>query len=356
MGAGDEAVAPAKRGREAAPPRDSGSKRSKGDAPSGKPSGKPSSKPSAKQSTRRVLRDALALYARVGTSALGAVQRAQVLLKRVDQQCAAVALVLAAAQESDAFSAAHLRSGVGTAQSRHGLQLLLASKERAPTAAQLALRVDAQGRAVDAEGNVVAESERQRSLRANTKADELAALAKEKKKANPYAVYKAVDAADAVDVVDGRVKLKKRESKKSRAFDFVKEGHYVKIGEATRLRASGVKDALAADKRRGKIEEVAEASSDSEDEEMAEHVDKLFSADALPRRPAHTADVPGMEWWDEEFLDKEARGKRLTSITEKLADMYERCTLEHSRFAALIHHPAAVKPLVAEKTMPATAP
>jgi hypothetical protein len=264
-----------------------------------------------------------------------------------------VALVLSAAQESDALSAAHLRSGIG-AQSRH---TLLASKERAPTAAQLALRVDAQGRAVDADGNVVAETERQRSLRANTKADELAALAKEKKKANPYAVYKAVDAADAVDVVDGRVKLKKRESKKTRAFDFVKEGHYVKIGEATRLRASGVKDALAADKRRGKIEEVAEESSDSEeDEDMGIHVDKMFSADALPRRPAHCADVPGMEWWDEEFLDKEARQKRLTSITEKLADMYERCTLEHSRFAALIHHPAAVKPLVAEKTMPATAP
>ena len=58
-----------------------------------RPAKRPAPEPS-KASTRRALRGALSRYARIGQSALACVQRGQVLLRRVEAQCASVGLVL----------------------------------------------------------------------------------------------------------------------------------------------------------------------------------------------------------------------------------------------------------------------
>lgn len=276
-----------------------------------------------KSSGRRALKTALARYERVSSRALAAMQRAQVLLRRVENERLSISEDLASlparAPRESKFE--RRTSGFNPALAEAMARATaVAAAAKAATAANPSLlqqekptelRVDAMGREIDASG-----------LPTSMNAEEKDA---KKKKANPYSLFRSVDASDALQVVDPRLMTRKRrESKKTRAFSFVKEGHYAKVGAAARAKASGVEiDVIEED---------------------------------VPRRPEHVASIPGMEWWDEEFLSREAREKRTASISERMRDGYDACNVENSRFHGLVHHPAATKPLAASIKQPETMP
>lgn len=269
------------------------------------------------KSSRRAARAAHALYARVGAAVLASVQRAQVLLKRVEAESAEVASKLGTTSErpvkrikQSRFEARYDTAAVA--------ELAAERLEPKPTKEQLSLRIDAQGREIDAQGNLIEKK------------------VEKKKEVNPYAL-RYVELGDALDVKDPRVVTKRREAKKARAFQFVEEGHYVKIAEATRAN-QGVR-----------VEAV-------EDEDGAVEAVRSKRKKGLPRRREHVASVPGMEWWDEEFVPKDVRQKRLASAAERIVDHYDTCALENCRFVGLVHHPATSKPLAPEKKEPATMP
>ena len=139
---------------------ESGMKRSREEnAPAAeRPAKRPAPEPS-KASTRRALRGALSRYARIGQSALACVQRGQVLLRRVEAQCASVGLVLgsmpmpAGPPQSAGFGGA--TSAAAAARTRSQLVDLMGLGQRKPRPSDLALRFDAEGRAVDAAGHVL---------------------------------------------------------------------------------------------------------------------------------------------------------------------------------------------------------
>lgn len=293
----------------------------------------------SRSSSRRAVKSALIRYSRMGASALAAAQRAQVLLRRVAGEWAAMGERLASMPEASVreskfetrfapglMAEALARAAAAAASWKSGGQ------EKKPSKEELALRVDALGREVDAEGRVVAPGASRRTLLANENLDK-----KGEKRDNPYAAHRMVEAADALDIMDPRLVARKRETKKARAFAFVEEGHYVKIAEATRQRAAGI-------------------SVDEVGDDVGEQPESAAVEAVLPRRPDHVASVPGMEWWDEEFLPKEARAKRLSSVAERMRDQYELCGIEHSRFYGLVHHPPAAKPLAPEKRQAETMP
>ncbi|KAJ8611249.1 hypothetical protein CTAYLR_004134 [Chrysophaeum taylorii] len=284
---------------------------------------RPSKKKAGDDAKRRAVRAAMAQYARIGESALKAVQRAKVVLKRVEEQVEATATAISrlperAPRESrfESRLAPEVLAGIlATAAARPAVAA--AKPERKPTREELSLRVDEKGREVDAQGNVI-----------ERKVDEQKV---EQKKENPYLAHYYEDGGP----IDARLTTRKRETKKDRAFAFVKEGHFVKIAEATRAKLQGPK-----------VDEI--------EEEVAPEPKRLI--DSLPRRPEHVASVPGMEWWDEEFLPKEVRTKRLSSVAERVKDQYELCSVENSRFFGLVHHPPTAKPLGLEKKQPETIP
>ena len=332
---------------------ESGMKRSREEnAPAAeRPAKRPAPEPS-KASTRRALRGALSRYARIGQSALACVQRGQVLLRRVEAQCASVGLVLgsmpmpAGPPQSAGFGGA--TSAAAAARTRSQLVDLMGLGQRKPRPSDLALRFDAEGRAVDAAGHVLSSDVgATRSVKANAKLD----AARAPKKVNPYAGYR-LDAADVSDVVDPRVVSKKRESKKDRAFAFVKEGHYVKIAEATRARE--LSSRIATVSRPEALDNDDGASAGGSDDDVS--VGAAPTGPRLPPRSEHYASIPGMEWWDEEFLGKDRHGARAASIAERMRDEYESCALEKSRYHGLVHHPASARPLGGEGKKVATMP
>lgn len=291
---------------------------------------------------------AMSKYARIGANALAAVQRAQVLLRRVEaewmsigEQLASLTDISPRTRRESKFEDRMAGGAMAEALARAAAAAeRLKAGEKKPSREELALRVDGMGREIDAQGRVVDYAGGRtttKTLKANEKLEKKKG---EPKKENPYTAHRVVEASDALDVNDPRLVTKKRETKKARAFVFVQEGHYVKIAEATRAKAIGVR-----------IDEILEERAKQLSEE---EVSK--AVDALPRRPEHVASVPGMEWWDEEFVPKDVRAKRTASAAERVRDQYDSCALENSRFYALVHHPASTKPLAPRKKQPDTMP
>lgn len=304
---------------------------------------------SRKTGRRAQEESAMATYARIGASALAAVQRAQVLLRRVEAEWMSIGEQLASLTDlsprirrESKFEDRTANGAIAEALARAAAAAeLVKAGEKKPSREELALRVDEMGREIDAQGRVVDYAggrSTTKTLKANEKLEKKKT---EPKKENPYTAHRVVEASDALDVNDPRLVTKKRETKKERAFVFVQEGHYVKIAEATRARAIGVR-----------IDEILEERAKQANEEEVGRA----AVDALPRRPEHVASVPGMEWWDEEFVPKDVRAKRIASAAERVRDQYGSCALENSRFYALVHHPASTKPLAPRKKQPDTIP
>mmetsp|Transcript_26097 Transcript_26097/g.67674 ORF Transcript_26097/g.67674 Transcript_26097/m.67674 type:complete len:567 (-) Transcript_26097:30-1730(-) len=291
----------------------------------------------SKASTRRALRAALSRYARVGQTALAAVQRAEVLSRRIEAQTREVEVALAGMMPMGAGGPTASALGPDVTAALTKAKRRLASSQR-PAPADLALRLDEKGQHVDASGRVVDDERRVASLLVHERQEDQ----NKPKKVNPYTKY--VPDHDGCDVNDDRVVTKKRASKKDRAFAFVQEGHYVKLGEATRAREQ--QKHLMNVQKPEELDEQPEDISDLDDEEE----------DRLPPRSEHYASVPGTEWWDEAFLSPERQAKRNTSVAERMKDDYSKCRLDHNRFHGLIHHPSQVRALGGEKKQPANMP
>ena len=103
-------------------------------------------------------------------------------------------------------------------------------------------------------------------------------------------------------------------------------GHYVKIADATRAREASQRQMTV--RRPEELDDVAEraASDDDDDDAMDE------GAARLPPRSEHYASIPGMEWWDEDFLSRELRASRNASVAQRMRDDYDRCRLDHNRY------------------------
>lgn len=300
------------------------SRESNDDKPAKRPRG--AAKTSSKASTRRALRAALSRYARVGQTALAAVQRAEVLSRRIEAQQREVEVALSGMPSMGAGgpTASALGPDVTAALTRVKRRL---ATSQAP--ADLTLRLDDSGRAVDSSGRAVSEQRNVSSLLVHERQEE----ENKPKTVNPYSKF--VPDHDGCDVQDERVVTKNRDAKRDRAFAFVQEGHYVKLAEATRAREAGKHDQRVY--KPDQLDEEVDGDVSSMDEEEDD--------ERLPPRSEHYAAIPGTEWWDEAFLDPTRQQKRATSVAERMKDEYSKCRLDHNRFHGLVHHPASVRPL-----------
>ena len=103
----------------------------------------------SKASTRRALRAALSRYARVGQTALAAVQRAEVLSRRIEAQTREVEVALAGMMPMGAGGPTASALGPDVTAALTKAKRRLASSQR-PAPADLALRLDEKGQHVDA--------------------------------------------------------------------------------------------------------------------------------------------------------------------------------------------------------------
>ena len=307
-------------------------------------------KKSQEEALRRGVRAAAARYSRVCSSALALAQRATVLLRRTEAECASVAEFLLAGKAAPDFEF------VERSKNKFGPQLSAAQQTAVPWGKMLEksepvpLRFDELGRPVDAEGKVL-NVERSVSLLANKKMDkEYRDSLKPKKEMNPYAktYFDKKDFIDE-DLVDPRLQPRRREHRKGAALNFIKEGHYVRIAEAARARVAGVDvDYVREDENNVVLLE----RQQKEEPKTAEEAAMM----ALPRRSAQFALVPGMEWWDEAFLDEKTKEKRDSSVAKRLLDDYSSCKPELCQFLKLVQHPVPVKPLATAISEPKTMP
>ena len=302
-------------------------------------------------------------YARVSASALAATQRAQVLLKRAQAQAEAISALLETPRIPEEVyrsggkfgPALSVREAQSAAQAR-ALELAVTTKKKPEP-----LKFDELGRPIDADGNVVTSVRTAEavSLLVNKKLDKdyVAAQKQSKReKFNPY-TKSHFDVADGIDddLVDPRLSTRRREHRKLNALNFIKEGTYVRIAEATRAKLAGVDIDYVEEEEEEKDEPGVPEEEEEEDEREPASALERAMAD-LPRRSPHFALVPGMEWWDEDFLDKATMEKRNESVANRFVDEYAKCAAEHSGFLALVHHPKTTKPLALPAPEPATMP
>ena len=290
----------------------------------------------SKASTRRALRAALSRYARVGRTALAAVQRAEVLSRRIEAQTREVEVALAR-HDAHGRRRAHCfcpRAGRHGRPSRKPKARLASSQRPAP--ADLALRLDEKGQHVDASGRVVDDERRVASLLVHERQEDQ----NKPKKVNPYTKY--VPDHDGCDVNDDRVVTKKRASKKDRAFAFVQEGHYVKLGEATRAREQQKhlmnvqKPRSSTSSRKACLIWMTRRRTDS-------------------RRGRSTTLGAGTEWWDEGVLSPERQARRNTSMWTH-EDDYSEVSARPQPVPRADPPPVEVRALGGEKKQPTNMP
>ena len=134
----------------------------------------------SKASTRRAFRAALSRYARVGQTALAAVQRAEVLSRRIEAQTREVEVALAGMMPMGAGGPTASALGPDVTAALTKAKRRLASSQR-PAPADLALRLDEKGQHVDASGRVVDDERRVASLLVHERQEDQ----NKPKKANP---------------------------------------------------------------------------------------------------------------------------------------------------------------------------
>ncbi|CAM9894544.1 unnamed protein product [Ascophyllum nodosum] len=265
-------------------------------------------------------------------------------------EMAALAAKIRASLSNATLPAASMGPIAGAEDDTNGLAA------RSKKAQDHTLRLDEQGRQVDAEGKLV----RQGPV-LTLKANRLGGKAH-----NPYLQHSTVDETDATQVVDPRVQTGSRDKRAKRAFNFVEEGTYVKQGENLRFREhrklisgrlSGRKRAEQLDAAEGEkgsklstslaaygsaaVEEVggvSEAAAAAAGAGVAEK-DK----DAVPPLREAGDEAVETEWWDEAFLTREMRdeeaGGKLAPETNNVEALYEFLKLENSKFYAYVQHP-----------------
>uniref|UniRef100_A0A7S3JYS4 Uncharacterized protein n=1 Tax=Aureoumbra lagunensis TaxID=44058 RepID=A0A7S3JYS4_9STRA len=298
-----------------------------------------------KTSGKRSVRSALARYGRIEKSVLAVSQRAQILLRRAHNLTTEVKNALDAMgnlRHGDALLiAAQVRrqmeekskfGPMPTPQEQLQFQQRISetkneenslSREDGVKKRPAPLKLDELGREINGDGRVLKKHRTVVSLLANKKIETDAVT---KKVNNPYSARKVVDATDTLDdeLIDARLVTKRRETRKARGLDFIPEGHYIKVAEATRREGTV------------HIEHVPDDITTKIDNEIPQKKDDNL----LPRRSEHFASIPGMEWWDEPFLPKEIQEARIQSTARRIQkDEYENCAVDNNAFFTLVHHP-----------------
>lgn len=215
------------------------------------------------------------------------------------------------------------------------------------------LRLDANGREIDEDGNVI-QIQRPVTLKANQR------VRKEKIETNPY--LRHVEKEKEVPF-DARIKVQNKiKARKKKALQFVEQGKFTK--QAQQFRNNIVKNAIlratseaAAAKGGGprlSFNRMGQSTfatqiiprsvgMDANTVPLGERKKTVqdHGVVALPRRADENEDVPNMEWWDIPFLPKEKR--KMKSWHHK----YEDLNLEKNcKTWNLVEHPVPIDPMV----------
>lgn len=187
------------------------------------------------------------------------------------------------------------------------------------------------GREIDEHGNLVKQDTSQlKTLAAN--------LAVKKKKENPYLAHKEhKDIPQSIEnedeaLVDDRLLGVKRDLRGKKSLRFVEAGKYLKEAEALRLKEE--RKIIAGYASGRKALQVTAPPIDG-----MSITPSVEDASALP--PRIDTVTPSLEWWDEQFLSKDDRSRRI--YDHQLLDV------KHCKTYKYVQHPIPIKPLGVEK-------
>lgn len=221
--------------------------------------------------------------------------------------------------------------------------------------------MDANGREIDANGNVI-QIQRQVTLKANQR------VRKEKTESNPYLQHRSGAAEKKEVPFDPRIMVQNKiKARKKKSLQFVEQGKFTK--QAQQFRNNIVKNAILREaaaaaeekERRGgpRLSFNRMGQSTFATQIIPRNVDantmplgernrsvKDHGIVALPRRADESEDVPRMEWWDVAFLPKEKRNMKSHHHHFEDLDLEKNCKTWN-----LVEHPVPIDPLI-EKERP----
>lgn len=232
-----------------------------------------------------------------------------------------------------------------------------AKQEKKAAPVNRTLRLDAMGREVDEHGNVVKSSGPVRTLAIHVA--EGHAL---KKKENPYLTHKSStltgnsnenpsiesefveDSNDQEASYDDRLRVRNREAKRKKAFNFVESGTYIAKEDA--LMKKEERKVIAGYTSGRKAPEIVDDGGGVNANDAIAGVKSVFDIDVPPPNDENL--VPSMEWYDEIFLPKDLKEKKKLSRAALEQDNFDSLSLQNCRTYRFIQHPVAVKALGGE--------
>ena len=227
-----------------------------------------------------------------------------------------------------------------------------AKQEKKAALVDRTLRLDAMGREVDEQGNIIKSSGPVRTL-----AIHVAEGHASKKKQNPYLAHKlsaersdenllSNDTGDSDDhgaSYDDRLRVRNREVKMKKALNFVESGTYIAKEDA--LIKKEERKVIAGYTSGRKAPEIVD-DGDINVGNVIVDVKSVFDIEIPP--PSDENLVPSMEWYDELFLPKELKERRKQSRAALEQDNYDDLSIQNCKTYKYIQHPAAVKALGGE--------
>lgn len=238
-----------------------------------------------------------------------------------------------------------------------------AKQEKKAAPVNRTLRLDAMGREIDEQGNVIKSSGPVRTLAIHVA--EGHAL---KKKENPYLSHKPSSfmteattsnelqsMGDSLDekagqeaAFDDRLKVRNRDVKMKKAFNFVESGAYIAREDALiKKEERKIIAGYTSGRKAPEIVEDVDISSSTADE-----VKSVMEIE-IPQ-PNDENLVPSMEWYDEIFLPKDLREKRKQARAGLEENNYGDLSILNCKTYKFIQHPMAVKALGEDVVQPMT--